>query len=85
MVREQVPLMVPARATSVDAMDLDAFFRAVPEEDRPNFEKLLAVLKEQLSGAKVYKLGKEPEKTVYVVGKAEDGALVGVKTTVVET
>jgi len=71
--------------TPVEMMDLDDFFRAVPKEVRPKFEKLLLVLKEQLSGAKVYKLGKEPEKQVYVVGKTGDGALAGVKTTVVET
>lgn len=64
---------------------LDTFFRAVPKEDRPKFEKLLKVLREQLSGVKVYKLGDEPEKPVYVVGKTADGKLAGVKTTVVET
>lgn len=64
---------------------MDTFFRAVPKEDRPKFEKLLKVLREQLSGVKVYKLGDEPEKPVYVVGKTADGKLAGVKTTVVET
>src|SRR5262245_49783971 len=71
--------------TSVETMDLDAFFRAVPNEHRPKFEKLLKVLKEQLSGALVFKLGDEPEKTVYVAGKTADGQLAGVKTTMVET
>jgi hypothetical protein len=71
--------------TPVETMDLDSFFRAVPDEDRPKFEKLFAVLKGQLSGTKVYKVGDEPEKQVYLVGKTDDGALAGVKTTVVET
>jgi hypothetical protein len=38
-----------------------------------------------LAGVKVYKLGDEPEKPVYVVGKAADGRWGRVKTTVVET
>ena len=49
------------------------------------FEPLLKVLREQLSGAKVYKLGDEAEKPVFVVGKTADGKSAGVKTTVVET
>jgi hypothetical protein len=71
--------------TPVEETTLDNFFRAVPKEDRPKFEKLLQVLGEQLSGVKVYKLGGEAEKAAYVVGKTADGMLAGVKTTVVET
>jgi histidine triad (HIT) family protein len=71
--------------TPVEEMTLDTFFRAVPQEDRPKFEKLVKLLREQLSGTKVYKLGDEPEKPVFVVGKTTDGKLAGVKTTVVET
>ena len=51
----------------------------------PKFDKQAAVLKEQLSGIKAYKIGDEAEKQVYVVGKTEDGKLAGIKTTVVET
>jgi hypothetical protein len=57
----------------------------VPQEDRPKFEKLLTVLREQLSSTTVYKVGDEAEKTAYVVGKTTDGKLAGVKTTLVET
>jgi hypothetical protein len=71
--------------TPVEQMTLGAFFRAVPKEDGPKFDQLLKVLREQLSGAKVYKVGEEAEKTAYVVGKTSDGKLAGVKTTVVET
>jgi hypothetical protein len=71
--------------TPLEETTLDGFFRAVPKEDQSKFEKLLKVLHEQLSGVKVYKLGEEPEKPVYVVGKATDGQWAGVKTTVVET
>jgi hypothetical protein len=69
----------------VEETTLDAFFRVVPKEDRPQFDKLLQVLREQLSGVTVYKLGDEAEKAVYVVGKTADGQWAGVKTTVVET
>jgi hypothetical protein len=71
--------------TPVEEASLDDFFRVVPKEDRPKFDKLLKALREQLSGVKVYKLGGEPEKPVYVVGKTQDGQWAGVKTTVVET
>src|SRR5262249_58779199 len=40
---------------------------------------------EQLSGVKVYKVGEEAEKDVYLVGKTKDGQWAGLKTTVVET
>jgi len=61
------------------------FFHAVPPEDKAKFDKLAQVLKEQLSGVKVYKVGDEAEKHVYVVGKTSDGQWAGLKTSVVET
>jgi hypothetical protein len=39
-------------------------FRAVPGEDKPKFQKLEKVLKEQLSGVQVHKVGGEAEKQV---------------------
>jgi hypothetical protein len=39
----------------------------------------------KLSDIKVYKIGDEPEKPVYIVGKTADGRWAGLKTTVVET
>jgi hypothetical protein len=75
-----------ARAgTAVGESTPDAFFRAVPREDRPKFDGLLKVLREQLSGVKVYKVGDDAEKAAYIVGKTADGKLAGVKTKVVET
>src|SRR5262245_21525229 len=71
--------------TPVEEMTLDSFFRAVGSEDRDRFDELARVLKEKLAGVKVYKLGGEPEKQVYIVGKAEGGSWAGLKTTVVET
>jgi histidine triad (HIT) family protein len=71
--------------TPVEEMTLDAFFHAVPSEDKARFDRLAKVLKEQLSGVKVYKLGAEAEKQVYIVGKTQDGQWAGLETTVVET
>ena len=70
---------------AVEQTSLDEFFRAVPSEDRPQFQKLAAALEGLLSGVKVYKVGDEAEKQVYLVGKAPDGRWAGLKTTVVET
>jgi Nuclease A inhibitor-like protein len=74
-----------AKGASVEETTLDDLFATIPEEDRPQFDKLAAAIKQQLSGVKVYKVGDEPEKQVYVVGKTRDGQWAGLKTTVVET
>jgi histidine triad (HIT) family protein len=70
---------------AVEAETLDDFFRAVPPEDKAKFDQLAAVLKEQLSGIKVYKIGDEAEKEAYIVGKTSTGQWAGLQTTVVET
>jgi hypothetical protein len=41
--------------------------------------------RQQLSGVKVYKVGDEAERDVYIVGKASDGKTAGLKTKGVET
>jgi hypothetical protein len=74
-----------AKGTAVEETSLDSFFRAVPEEDRAKFQKLTRVLQDQLADTKVYKIGDEAEKQVYIVGKTPEGQWAGVKTTVVET
>jgi hypothetical protein len=71
--------------TPVEEITLDDFFRAVPSEDKARFQKLTKALQEQLSAIKVYKLGEEAEKDVYIVGKSKDGRWAGLKTSVVET
>jgi histidine triad (HIT) family protein len=71
--------------TAVEESSLGDFFHAVPPEDKAGFDKLAAVIGEQLSGVKVYKIGDEAEKDAYVVGKTSDGNWAGLKTTVVET
>jgi hypothetical protein len=42
-------------------------------------------LQEQLSGIKVYKVGDEAEREIYLVGKTKNGRWAGLKTSVVET
>ena len=73
------------KGTPVEEMTLESFFHVVPSEDKAKFDKLAKVLKEQLTGVKVYKVGDEPEKDVYIVGKTADGRWAGIKTQVVET
>jgi hypothetical protein len=70
---------------TVEALSLDDLLRTVPSEDRAKFDKLAAAVKQQVSGVKVYMVGDEPEKAVYVVGKTSDGKWAGLKTSVVET
>src|SRR5262249_27674684 len=70
---------------AVEEETLDDFLYAVPSEDKAKFDKLAAVLREQLTGIKVYKVGDEAEKQAFVVGKTSAGKWAGLKTTVVET
>jgi hypothetical protein len=73
------------KGAAVEEMTLDGFFRAVPSKDKAKFDRLAKVLKEQLSGVKVYKVGDEAEKDMYIVGKTPEGPWAGLKTSVVET
>lgn len=71
--------------TPVAEVSLATLFRTIPKEDRSSFERVQAALDEQLSAVKVYKVGAEAEKQVYIVGRTSDGQWAGLKTTVVET
>jgi hypothetical protein len=73
------------KGTAVEEESLDRFFYAVPPEDKAKFDKLAKALQEQLADIKVYKVGDEPEKDVYIVGQTKDGQWAGLQTTVVET
>jgi hypothetical protein len=73
------------KGTAVEEDTLDRFFHAVPPEDKAKFDRLAKAIQEQLSDIKVYKVGDEAEKDVYLVGQTKDGHLAGLKTTVVET
>jgi hypothetical protein len=80
-----VALAGAAKGTAVEETSLDAFFRTIPTDDKSKFDKLAKVMQRELTGVKVYKIGDEAEKLVYVVGKTKDGWWAGVKTGVVET
>ena len=69
----------------MEELTLDELFQTVPSEDQPKFQKLADALKQHLSSIKVYKVGDEAEREVYIVGKTADGEFAGLKTTVVET
>jgi hypothetical protein len=71
--------------TGVEETTLADLLRTVPPEDKAQFDQLAKVLKEQLTGIKVYKVGDEAEREVYIVGKTKDGQWAGLKTSVVET
>ena len=73
------------KGAAVEETALDDLLSTVPEEARPQFDNLAAAIKQQVSGVKVYKVGDDPERQVYVVGKTQDGKWAGLKTTVVET
>jgi histidine triad (HIT) family protein len=73
------------KGAAVEEDDLDDILDQVPDEDHAKFQKLRQVIQEQLSGVKVYRVGDEPEKAVYIVGKTKDGKWAGLNTTVVET
>jgi len=74
-----------AKGVFVEEMSLDSLFQTVPTEDKAKFQKLAAAIQQQLSGVKVYKVGEEAERDVYIVGKTKDGHWAGLKTRVVET
>ena len=71
--------------TGVEETTLADLLPTVPPEDKASFDQLAQVLKEQLSGIKVYKVGDEAEREVYIVGRTKDGQWAGLKTSVVET
>jgi histidine triad (HIT) family protein len=80
-----VQLAHEPKGASVEEDTLDNLLQTVPSADRPKFGKLRQALQEQLAGVKVYKVGDEAERSVYIVGKTKDGKLAGLKTSVVET
>jgi hypothetical protein len=86
LTKKQVLQLAGAGAgAAVEETTLDELFQTVPSEDKPKFDALRQALEGQVSGVKVYKVGGEPEKRVFIVGKAPDGRWAGLKTTVVET
>jgi hypothetical protein len=78
----------------VKSVPLDEFFADLTKEQDwhgveektavERYRTLLSVMQNQVSDAKVFRVG-EVEVSIYVVGRTEDGGWVGVKTTAVET
>ena len=85
LTKDKVRQLATAKGAAVEETTLDDLLSTVPEEDRQQFDKLAVAIKQQLSGVKVYKVGDELQKQVYVAGKTSDGQWAGLKTTVVET
>jgi hypothetical protein len=77
--------MGAAKGAAVEETTLDDLLSTVPEEDRPQFDRLADAVKGQLSGVKVHKVGDEPERQVYIVGKTSDGKWAGLQTAAAET
>jgi hypothetical protein len=73
------------KGATVEEDSLDDILDQVLSEDRANFQKLRQVIQEQLSGVKVYRVGDEPGKAVFIVGRTKEGKWAGLKTTVIET
>lgn len=73
------------KGTTVETSTLDDLLQTVPSESKDKFDALAATIKQQLSEVKVYKIGDEAEKQVYIVGKTQDGQWAGLQTAVVET
>jgi hypothetical protein len=80
--------------TPVEKVSLDKFFAGLTKEEHwhgdeekalaGRYQNLLAVIKEHLTGPKVFRVG-EVEVAIYVVGRSGEETWVGVKTTAVET
>jgi hypothetical protein len=68
----------------VQKSTLGELVRGIPDEVRGSFLPLFAVLADRLTGVSAFKVG-EVNIDVYIVGRAADGQVAGVKTQVVET
>jgi histidine triad (HIT) family protein len=82
---KMLQLAKQSKGTAIEQSSLDDLFATVPSEDKAKFLALRKVIQDELSGVKVYKVGDQPEREVYIVGKTKDGKLAGLRTTVVET
>src|SRR5262249_1309367 len=53
----------------VEEDSLEGLWRPVPAEDKEQFQRLRQAIGQQLSGVKVFRVGDEPHKDVYIVGQ----------------
>jgi len=73
--------------TKVQELSLDEFLGAYAEgddEDAKRYQNLLEVLREHLTGVRVFKVGRV-NLDVYVLGRTKEGDWAGVQTKAVET
>lgn len=83
-----------AGARPVRELSVDDFFQDLTEDQDwhgkeekaavKKYQNLVKVIREQLTDAKVFKIG-GPRVAVYIVGKTKEGDWAGLKTTAVET
>jgi len=83
------PAGTPVKSTSVqsffkNATQMQDWFNEEEKQTAERFQALVQLLKANLTGIKVFKVG-DAEQDVYIIGKAPDGTIAGVKTKVVET
>jgi hypothetical protein len=70
---------------AIEEVTLDTLFLTVPIEDKGKFQKLRQATQSQLSNVKVYKVGDQAERQVFIIGKSSDGQWAGLRTSVTET
>ncbi len=83
-----------AAKTPVEEVSLEDFFQELTKEEDwhgdeekaavEQYKKLVEVIKQNLSGAKVFKIGSR-KLSVFIVGTTDEGDWAGLKTTAVET
>ncbi len=83
------------KGAAVEETDLDAFLgpAALPQDwhtdeekqTAARFRQLMDTLRQELTDLHVYKVGAEPKKDVYVIGRTKGADFAGVTTKVVET
>jgi hypothetical protein len=85
--REAARLAGASAAAVVEEQTLAEFFKPLTvdeADDAEQWRRLQQVVEEQLSGARVFRVGRV-NIDVFIVGRAADGEWVGIKTRVVET
>ena len=84
--RAAVAARATANANAMSEQTLEAFFGELVDDDQAiRFESLRKVLESNLSGLGVFRVTRGSEVDVYIVGRALDGAWIGLKTLSVET
>ena len=93
-VNSSIALQLAAQpdGTTIEEITLDYLLRnmtdasvgSVSEEEAAKFRKLVLVLKQELAGIKVYRVG-QVQIDVFIVGTTADGTIAGMRTKLIET